>query len=180
MRQTLPADSEVPGARPKASGRGASAANSRACGGPLEGWRRAGGGKPAPHNGVSGAPGQTFGAKSQGKRGGWIDILVMTGPAKRKQWMIDDPDLPQSINTEDVLTRLPSGDKVSVSAFIRAAFYFVLEERGQRTDLSPDEFKAWFETEFNDPREFFEWIKDLDADGLEKLGHLALALDHPH
>ena len=82
MRQTLPADSEVPGARPKA---------------------------------VSGAPGQTFGAKSQGKRGCWIDILVMTGPAKRKQWMIDDPDLPQSINTEDVLTRLPSGDKVSVS-----------------------------------------------------------------
>ena len=33
---------------------------------------------------------------------------------------------------------------------------------------------------FDDPREFFEWIKDLDADGLEKLGHLALALDHPH
>jgi hypothetical protein len=46
--------------------------------------------------------------------------------------------------------------------------------------LSPDEFKAWFETEFDDPREFFEWIKDLDADGQEKLGRLALALDHPH
>jgi hypothetical protein len=98
----------------------------------------------------------------------------MTIKRERRQWMIDDPDLPQSINTEDVLTRLPSGDKLSVSAFMRAAFYFVLEERGQPIDLSQDEFRAWFETEFDDPREFFEWIKDLDTDGQEKLRHLAL------
>jgi hypothetical protein len=106
--------------------------------------------------------------------------MTGTGKRKRKQWMIDDPDLPPSINTEDVLTRLPSGDKVSVSAFIKAAFYFVLEERGQPIDLSLDEFRAWFEIEFDDPREFFEWINDLDADGQEKLRRLALALDRSH
>jgi len=37
----------------------------------------------------------------------------MPDPVKRKQWMIDDPDLPQSIDTEDLLTRLPSGETVT-------------------------------------------------------------------
>jgi hypothetical protein len=103
----------------------------------------------------------------------------MTGPKKRKQWMIDDPDLPQSINTKDVFTTLPSDDKVSVSAFFTAAIYMLLEERGQCTDLSRDEFRAWFETEFDDPREFFDWIEDLNADGQGKLQRLALTLDRP-
>ena len=101
----------------------------------------------------------------------------MTGPEKRKQWMIDDPDLPQSVKTKDVT--LPSGDKVSVSAFIKAAIYMLQEERGQCTDLSWDEFRAWFETEFDDPFEFFEWLEDLNADGQGKLQRLALTLDRP-
>jgi hypothetical protein len=105
----------------------------------------------------------------------------MTGLEKRKQkckqWMNDDPNLPHSINTKDVFTTLPSGDKVSVSAFFTAAIYVLLEERGQRTDLSRDEFRAWFETEFDDPHEFFDWVEDLNADGQGKLQRLALMLE---
>jgi hypothetical protein len=59
----------------------------------------------------------------------------MTGPGKRTQWVIDEPDLPQSINTKDAFTTVPSGDKVSVSAFVTAAIYMLLEtlpERGFR------------------------------------------------
>jgi hypothetical protein len=43
--------------------------------------------------------------------------------------------------------------------------------------LSRDEFRAWFETEFDDSFEFFEWIKRLDAAAQEKLYSLTLALD---
>jgi hypothetical protein len=52
----------------------------------------------------------------------------MTGPEKRKQWMIDDPNLPPSISTKDVF--LPSGDKV---------IYMLLETLAERGFRYADE-----------------------------------------
>jgi hypothetical protein len=38
----------------------------------------------------------------------------MSPKRKRRQWMIDDPNVPESAGPRDLLVQLPSGDKVSV------------------------------------------------------------------
>ena len=102
----------------------------------------------------------------------------MAPKRKRRQWMIDDPNVPQS----DLFMQLPSGDKVSARSVFWAALHIAREERGVPLDIeqNEDEFAAWLETEFGGALEFFHWYTLLGRGDQEKLRRLALALDRPH
>ena len=106
----------------------------------------------------------------------------MATKCKRRQWMIDDPNVPASAGPRDLLVQLPSGDKVSVQSIFWAALHIAREERGVPLDIeqSRDEFLAWLETEFGGALEFFHWLTLLGRGDQEKLRRLALALDQPH
>ena len=106
----------------------------------------------------------------------------MATKRKRRQWMIDDPNVPQWIGPWDLLVQLPGGDKVSVKSVFWAALHIAREERGVPLDIeqSGDEFLAWLETEFGGALEFFHWFTLLGRCDQEKLRVLALALDRPH
>ena len=106
----------------------------------------------------------------------------MATKRKRRQWMIDDPNVPQWIGPWDLLVQLPGGDKVSVQSVFWAALHIAREERGVPLDMeqSGDEFLAWLETEFGGVYEFLDWFSLLDGGDQEKLRRLALALDRPH
>ena len=106
----------------------------------------------------------------------------MATKRKRRQWMIDDPNVPQSVNPRDLFMQLPSGDKVSARSVFWAALHIAREERGVPLDIeqSEDEFLAWLETEFGGVYEFLHWFTLLEGGDQEKLRHLALALDRPH
>ena len=106
----------------------------------------------------------------------------MATKCKRRQWMIDDPNVPESVGPRDLLMQLPSGDKVSVRSVFWAALHIAREERGVPLDIeqSRDEFLAWLETEFGGALEFFHWLTLLGRGDQEKLRRLALALDQPH
>ena len=54
----------------------------------------------------------------------------MATKRKRRQWMIDDPNVPQRIGPRDLLVQLPGGDKVSVKSVFWAALHIAREERG--------------------------------------------------
>ena len=106
----------------------------------------------------------------------------MATKCKRRQWMIGDPNAPESVGPRDLLVQLPSGDKVSVRSVFWAALHIAREERGVPLDIeqSEDEFLAWLETEFGGVYEFLDWFSLLDGGDQEKLRRLALALDRPH
>jgi hypothetical protein len=106
----------------------------------------------------------------------------MAPKRKCRQWMIDDPNVPQSVSPRDLLMQLPSGDKVSARSVFWAALHIAREERGVPLDIeqSEDEFLAWLETEFGGVYEFLHWFTLLDGGDQEKLRSLALALDRPH
>ena len=70
---------------------------------------------------MSGEREQAIGRRKQDWQGGPDDISVsnhgddeMAPKRKRRQWMIDDPNVPESAGPRDLLVQLPSGDKVSV------------------------------------------------------------------
>ena len=99
-----------------------------------------------------------------------------------KQWMIDDPNAPESAGPRDLLVQLPSGDKVSVRSVFWAALHIAREERGVPLDLeqSGDELLAWLETEFGGAPGFVRWFTLLCRGDQERVRSLALALDRPH
>ena len=78
----------------------------------------------------------------------------MVTKRKHTQWMIDDPNVPESAGPQDLLMQLPSGDKVSVRSVFWAALHIAREERGVPLDIEQrgDEFLAWLETEFGGAR----------------------------
>ena len=84
----------------------------------------------------------------------------MATKRKRRQWMIDDPNVPQWIGPRDLLVQLPGGDKVSVKSVFWAALHIAREERGIPLDIeqSGDEFLAWLETQFGGAYEFLDWF----------------------
>ena len=106
----------------------------------------------------------------------------MAPKRKRRQWRIDDPNVPQSVSPRDLFMQLPSGDKVSARSIFWAALHIAREERGMPLDIeqSDDEVAAWLETEFGSAIEFFHWFTLLGRGDQEKLRRLALALDRPH
>ena len=106
----------------------------------------------------------------------------MATKRKPRQWMIDDPNVPESVGPQDLLVQLPSGDKVSVRSVFWAALHVAREERGIPLDIeqNEDEFAAWLETEFGGALEFFHWYTLPGRGDQEKLRRLALALDRPH
>ena len=106
----------------------------------------------------------------------------MTTKCKRRQWMIDDPNAPESVGPRDLLVQLPNGDKVSVRSVFWAALHIAREERGLPPDIeqTEDEFAAWLETEFGGALEFYRWYTLLGRGDQERLRHLALALEQPN
>ena len=106
----------------------------------------------------------------------------MVTKRKHTQWMIDDPNVPESAGPQDLFMQLPSGDKVSARSVFWAALHIAREERGVPLDIeqNEDEFAAWLETEFGGALEFFHWYTLLGRGDQEKLRRLALALDRPH
>ena len=106
----------------------------------------------------------------------------MVTKRKHTQWMIDDPNVPESAGPQDLFMQLPSGDKVSARSVFWAALHIAREERGipLDTEQSEDEFLAWLENEFGGVYEFLHWFTLLDGGDQEKLRSLALALDRPH
>ena len=106
----------------------------------------------------------------------------MATKRKRRQWMIDDPNVPQSVGPRDLLVRLPSGDKVSARSVFWAALHIAREERGVPLDIeqSGDVLLAWLETEFGGMLEFVRWFTLLCRRDQERVRSLALALDRPH
>ena len=106
----------------------------------------------------------------------------MVTKRKHTQWMIDDPNVPESAGPQDLFMQLPSGDKVSARSVFWAALHIAREERGMPLDIeqSEDEVAAWLETEFGSAIEFFHWFALLGSGDQEKLRRLALALDRPH
>ena len=106
----------------------------------------------------------------------------MATKRKPRQWMIDDPNVPQWIGPRDVLVQLPSGDKVSVKSVFWAALHIAREERGVPLDMeqSGDEFLAWLKTEFGGVLEFVLWFTLLCRGDEERVRRLVLALDRPH
>ena len=106
----------------------------------------------------------------------------MATKRKHRQWMIGDPNVPESAGPQDLLVQLPSGDKVSVRSVFWAALHVAREERDIPLDIeqNEDEFAAWLETEFGGALEFVRWFKLLGRGDQEKLRRLALALDRPH
>ena len=99
-----------------------------------------------------------------------------------KQWMIDDPNAPDSAGPRDLLVQLPSGDKVSVRSVFWAALHIAREKRGVPPDIeqTEDEFAAWLENEFGGALEFYRWYTLLGRGDQEKVRRLAIALDRPH
>ena len=106
----------------------------------------------------------------------------MATKRKPRRWMIDDPNVPESVGPQDLLVQLPSGDKVSVRSVFWAALHVAREERGIPLDIeqNEDEFAAWLETEFGGAVGFFHWFTLLGRGDQEKFRRLALALDRPH
>jgi hypothetical protein len=106
----------------------------------------------------------------------------MATERKRRQWLIDDPNVPRSIGLRDLVVQLPSGDKVNARSVFWAALHIAREERGVPVDIeqSGDEFLAWLETEFGGVLEFVRWFMLRCRDDQEKLCSLVLALDRPH
>ena len=106
----------------------------------------------------------------------------MATKCKRRQWMIGDPNAPESVGPRDLLVQLPSGDKVSVRSVFWAALHIAREERGVPLDIeqSGDELLAWLETEFGGMLEFVRWFTLLCRRDQERVRSLALALDRPH
>jgi hypothetical protein len=101
---------------------------------------------------------------------------------KRRQWMIDDPNVPQWIGPRDLLVQLPGGDKLSVKSVFWAALHIAREERGVPLDIeqSGDVLLPWLETEFGGMLEFVRWFTLLCRRDQERVRSLALALDRPH
>jgi hypothetical protein len=64
----------------------------------------------------------------------------MATKRKPRQWMIDDPNVPESVGPQDLLVRLPSGDKVSVRSVFWAALHVAREKKAvgsPRSSMTP-------------------------------------------